>query len=88
MQANTPVVASACSSIPEVCGNAALFFNPYDEREIATRLYQVLEDPSMAECYKKRGRARLKALGELQETMLDDLLREMLQPPTEANSTC
>lgn len=41
MAAGTPVVASATSSLPEVCGQAAEFFDPYKLREMAAKIFQV-----------------------------------------------
>lgn len=35
---------SNVSSIPEVCGEAAFYFNPYDEKEIANVIYRALTD--------------------------------------------
>ena len=41
MSCGTPCVVSAVTSIPEVCGDAALYFNPYDIDEIMVRLFQI-----------------------------------------------
>ena len=40
MKYHTFVAASAVCSIPEVCGDAVLYFNPYDEKEIQNRILQ------------------------------------------------
>lgn len=40
MKYHTFVAASAICSIPEVCGNAVLYFNPYDIKEIQNRILQ------------------------------------------------
>lgn len=42
MHFKVPVMASGTSSIPEVCGNAALYFDPYSESEIRNRIIQLL----------------------------------------------
>lgn len=43
MHFGTPVAASAVCSIPEVCGDAALYFNPFDIPEIANRILQLTD---------------------------------------------
>ena len=57
MSKSIPVAASAVCSIPEVCGDAALYFNPYDIEEIANRIVQ-LADPVMHRNMAERGRKR------------------------------
>ena len=42
----TGVIASAIGPIMEVCGDAALFFNPYSILEIKLKIIQSLSDPS------------------------------------------
>jgi glycosyltransferase involved in cell wall biosynthesis len=44
MACGCPVIASNVASLPEVCGDAALYCNPHDPSDIAARLAQVLED--------------------------------------------
>lgn len=41
MRFGIPVAASGVTSVPEVCGDAALYFNPYDIPEIANRILQL-----------------------------------------------
>ncbi|MGQ0761232.1 MAG: glycosyltransferase family 4 protein [Acidobacteriota bacterium] len=41
-----PIAASNTSSIPEVAGNLALYFDPHDAGEMADVLYQTLQQPS------------------------------------------
>lgn len=43
MKYGVPVAASGSTSIPEVCGDAALYFDPYSVSEIKNRLVQLLE---------------------------------------------
>jgi glycosyltransferase involved in cell wall biosynthesis len=47
MAAGTPVVASDVSSLPEVCGGAALLVDPLDTDALASRLDQVLGDADL-----------------------------------------
>jgi glycosyltransferase involved in cell wall biosynthesis len=55
MARGVPVACSSASSLPEVAGDAALLFDPRDERAIATALERLLFDAPEAE--------RLRALG-------------------------
>jgi glycosyltransferase involved in cell wall biosynthesis len=43
MKYGTPVLASATSSIMEVCGDAVMYFCPYSKLELRARLYYLLE---------------------------------------------
>lgn len=47
MHYGTPVISSSYCSIPEVCGGASLYFNPFCIEEIENRLLQI----SNAECH-------------------------------------
>lgn len=44
MACGTAVLASNTSSIPEVCGEAALYFDPHDSKSIVSRLEEFLSD--------------------------------------------
>ena len=55
MARGVPVACSNASSLPEVAGEAALTFDPHDEREIAEALERLLSDRAEAQ--------RLRALG-------------------------
>ena len=57
MACGTPVLASNSSSIPEVAGDAALYFNPYDPDEIRVAMEAVLHS-DMATTLKKTGLER------------------------------
>jgi len=47
MACATPVVASNASSLPEACGDAAYYIDPFDERSLQEGLQQVLEDEAL-----------------------------------------
>lgn len=57
MRYGVPVAASGTTSIPEVCGDAAIFFDPYSVSEIENRMIQLL-DPEIYKKYSDRGLAR------------------------------
>ncbi len=47
MAAGTPVIASNVSSLPEVCGGAALLVDPLDTAALTSRLEEVLDDEDL-----------------------------------------
>lgn len=55
-----PVIASSVSSIPEVGGDAALYFDPRSEDQITKSLQLVLSDYILRETLKEKGRIRAK----------------------------
>jgi glycosyltransferase involved in cell wall biosynthesis len=46
MACGCPVVCSQATSLPEVAGAAALYFNPFDPEEIAEKMWSVWSDDS------------------------------------------
>jgi len=60
MACGTPVTASNISSIPEVVGDAALLFDPYNIEEMATAMYRILIDEQLRNKLKKKGFERVK----------------------------
>jgi len=58
MAAGTPVVASNAAAIPEINGDAALYFEPTDIARAAELLVRVLHDPQLAEELRKKGREK------------------------------
>lgn len=58
MTMGCPVVASTAASIPEVCGDAAVYFDPHDERSFLQALNQVMTSTSLQAQLSERARAR------------------------------
>lgn len=58
MAVGVPVVASRASAIPEVCGDAARYFDPRDVADMTRAMSSVLTDPSLREDLVQRGLAR------------------------------
>jgi len=52
-----PVLASDAASIPEVCGDAALYCDARSPAEIARKLDALMRDPGMRRTLAERGRA-------------------------------
>ncbi len=69
MRYGVPVAASGTTSVPEVCENAALYFDPYSVSEIKNRMIQLLDSDIYA-MYASRGLARY---GEVHKRQKEDL---------------
>jgi len=72
MACGCPVVSSNTSSMPEVLGKAAFFFNPYDAKEICKVVIQMLEDENLRNSFRQKGLARAKLFSS--EKMTDRML--------------
>jgi len=60
MVCGCPVVSSNTSSMPEVLGDAALFFNPYNVEEMSFAIRQMLEDENLRNRFRQKGLERAK----------------------------
>ncbi len=58
MACGTPVACGRCSSLPEVAGHAAMYFDPEDAGSIAQSLARLLRNPGYRRLLGERGRAR------------------------------
>jgi glycosyltransferase involved in cell wall biosynthesis len=67
-----PVLAARAGSIPEVCGDAAVYFDPYNPASLARALREIADRPAMRDelrvraqdrldCYTWRGNAEIVA---------------------------
>lgn len=60
MACGCPVVAAKTSSLPEICGDAALMINPYDTNDLANGLSQILENAGIARSLTNKGLKQVK----------------------------
>ena len=60
MACGCPVVTSNTSSLPEVCGDAAYYVDPYSIENIAQGIYRVLIDENLRKTLIKKGLERVK----------------------------
>ncbi len=56
-----PVVAARATCHPEVCGDAARYFDPADADDLARCLHEILTDDGAAQAFRERGLKRVKA---------------------------
>lgn len=55
MQCGCPVIASESASIPEICGDAALYFSPTDPKLLGHLMNTLVNDPSQRNRMAKKG---------------------------------
>jgi glycosyltransferase involved in cell wall biosynthesis len=55
MACGVPVACSNCSSLPEIAGQAALFFEPTDAYDISDALRRLLRDPELQDALRGAG---------------------------------
>lgn len=60
MACGCPVIVSRAASLPEVCGDAALYCDPYNTGDIADKMTTLLASPLMQSEYRQRGREHAK----------------------------
>jgi len=76
MACGAPIACSNAAAMPEVAGDAALLFDPLDERAMADALARLLAEPALREELGRRAVARAKAFSwqASAETVADALL--------------
>jgi glycosyltransferase involved in cell wall biosynthesis len=62
MAYGVPVAASLYSAAPEVCGDAAVCFDPWSADEMESAIGRVLGDPALAEEMGRKGKERSREL--------------------------
>jgi glycosyltransferase involved in cell wall biosynthesis len=60
MASGTPVVCSRAASLPEVAGDAALYFDPASAEELAEKIEKVLSSRELQESLRAKGLERAK----------------------------
>jgi glycosyltransferase involved in cell wall biosynthesis len=58
MSLGCPVACASAASLPEVCGEAAVFFNPSEPAEIARAIERLMTDPALCRAVIARGKER------------------------------
>lgn len=55
-----PVAAAKSSSLPEILGEAALYFDPYNEKEMAEIIFRAVADELLRQKLRKKGFLKVK----------------------------
>lgn len=58
MACGAPVIVSNVASLPEVCGDAALYINPTDLQDIKDKILTLLNDETLRETLSQKGKAQ------------------------------
>ncbi|MBN1299531.1 MAG: glycosyltransferase family 4 protein [Actinobacteria bacterium] len=76
MACGCPVIASNISSLPELCGNAAVLVDPYDKDSISTGILKIIEDDDLKNRLVKEGleRAKLFSWADSAKKYLDEFI--------------
>lgn len=60
MASGVPVAASSATCLPEIGGDAALYFNPYSIEEMAASMHEILTNPTLRATMLEQGRIQSK----------------------------
>jgi len=60
MECGTPVITSNVSAMPEVAGDAALLVNPSNPKEIAEKMFAIMDSDDLKREYIEKGYERVK----------------------------
>ena len=60
MQCEVPVLASSSGAGPEFCGDAALYFQPADHKDIAEKMMEIFRDESLRKELVNKGKTRVQ----------------------------
>ncbi len=60
MASGCPVITSNVSSLPEVCGDAALYVDPYDVADIKEKMNTLLDNPQLRDRLSEASKERAK----------------------------
>ncbi|MFQ5452331.1 MAG: glycosyltransferase family 4 protein, partial [Candidatus Paceibacterota bacterium] len=60
MSHSCPVIASKVSSLPEIGGDACLYFDPHDAIQLKQTIIKLLDDESLRRDLVKKGKKRIK----------------------------
>lgn len=77
MHEGCPVISSCVASIPEICGDAVMYFNPYSIKELIIRVLQ-MEEPEVRSEYVSKGYIRQREIENKQKKDLKNLSNYIL----------
>lgn len=82
MAAGCPVLVSNAGSLPEVCGDAALYFDPLDETDLSKKLLEIINNKELRNELRNRGYARGKTFTwERCVSQTCDVIEKLLETP-------
>ena len=88
MACGTPIAASGTTSLPEVCGKAALYFDPKSIEEMADCMCQILSDDGLQAKLREEGLRRVREFHpDLVREKVKLMWDQVLGPERETSST-
>lgn len=78
MKYGIPVICSPFSSVPEVCADSVIYFNPYSKEEISNRIIQ-LQNTEIYKKYSERSLIRYELITNKQNKDLRNLVKFLLK---------
>jgi glycosyltransferase involved in cell wall biosynthesis len=75
MKYGIPVIASSSTSIPEVCGNAAVYFDSKSVCDMSNRILQIYYDSNLYQHLIKNGIKRITELKLKQEKEIENMIK-------------
>ena len=89
MSCGCPVIVSREASLPEVCGNAAMYCDAHSLDDIVDKVGQMMDDAAMRETWRERGRAHARKFrwDQSARQLLDVLERELAGGVVRLNET-
>ena len=79
MKYGVPVLASSFASIPEVCGDSTLYFNPYSTKEIMGRVLMISLDKDIHNSYSSKSATRYNVITAKQHEDLIQLISILME---------
>lgn len=79
MRFGKPVISSAMTSIAEICGDAAVYCNPFDWKEIKARILRMLEDREFYESQSRKSAIRYQEVTSRQDSDLKELVDHVVK---------
>lgn len=79
MHLDVPVLASSATSIPEVCGDAALYFSPDNIYDIANRILQIEYNSALYNSLIIRGKKRVDYIIQKQSEDIEKYIEDIFE---------
>jgi glycosyltransferase involved in cell wall biosynthesis len=79
MKHGVPVIASSSTSIPEICGDAAFYFNPYSIEDLANRILQLTHNTGLYRRLAENGYRKYQQYQQYQQNKQHQQIREIFE---------
>lgn len=79
MRFSVPTIASGCTSIQEICNDAAIYFNPLDYHELVVRILQITYDNALYSLLSKNSTKQYTAIHNEQTEDLVNMIKFILK---------